>query len=102
MAMAKSPDSEEWEFRVPQEGDDVKIPCEWTMNFNVDSFRFNNLYIDGTLRIEQNSADKRTILATNIWIRGGKLVAGSENSVFEQNLEIILTGHQQSEPLIID
>lgn len=46
------------------------------MRFNVDSFRFNNLYIDGTLRIEESSAAKKTIIATNIWVRGGKLAAG--------------------------
>lgn len=45
------------------------------MLLNVASFTFNNLIIDGTLRIDP-SFPKTTIKATNIWIRGGKLVAG--------------------------
>lgn len=51
------------------------------MKFNVDSFRFNNLFIDGTLRIEESSAAKKTIYAANIWVRGGKLAAGLEGDL---------------------
>lgn len=37
---------------------------------------FDTLIIDGTLKLD-NSIPHTEIFANNIWIRGGKLVAGS-------------------------
>jgi hypothetical protein len=54
------------------------IPCEWTFIFNIETFTFNTLTVDGTLRID-DSIEHTTIYANNIWIRGGKIVAGLED-----------------------
>lgn len=51
------------------------IPCPWTVVLNVAEFTFGTLIIDGTLKIDE-SIPHTTIKANNIWIRGGKLVAG--------------------------
>ena len=45
------------------------------MVFNIESFTFNNLIVDGLIRID-DSIDKTTIIANNIWVRAGKIVAG--------------------------
>jgi hypothetical protein len=73
------------------------------MVFNTESFRFNTLIIDGTLRID-DSIEHTTIYANNIWIRGGKIVAGKEDVIsrFTKKLDIILTGNKNSSPLIVD
>lgn len=47
------------------------------MIFDVPNFVFGTLTIDGTLRIDESIAHVK-ITANNIWIRGGKLVAGTE------------------------
>lgn len=101
--MRRSPGEEIWKYGVPQEGDDVRIPCEWTFIFNTASFTFGTLIIDGTLRIDDSIAHT-TIRANNIWIRGGRLVAGQEDVTlrYTQKLDIILTGNKNSQPLIID
>jgi hypothetical protein len=51
------------------------IPCEWTVLLDVSSFTFGTLIIDGTLKID-DGIPLTKITANNIWIRGGKLVAG--------------------------
>lgn len=79
----------------------MRIPCEFMMMFNVDSFRFNNLIIDGVLRIDPNRP-KSTIYATNIWIRGGKLAAGTKDAAFDKEFEIILEGGKSGESIMID
>lgn len=102
-ALVKRPGTEEWSYGVPQSGDDVKIPCEWSVSFNVASFEFGTLIIDGTLRISEEFENVH-IKATNIWVRGGKLVAGEENinKRYSKNLTIELTGNKESIPLVID
>lgn len=101
--MARAPGATEWEYKIPEEGDDVKIPCEVTMMFNTAEFRFNNLYIDGVLRIDPGQENSK-IIATNIWIRGGKLAAGYEEETkrFDKSFIIELVGDTSSENLMID
>lgn len=45
------------------------------MIFNVASFKFGTLIIDGTLKFDSSIA-QTTLEATNIWVRGGSLIAG--------------------------
>lgn len=47
------------------------------MVFNVPEFEFGTLIVDGTLLIDDN-IDYTKIRANNIWVRAGKIVAGSE------------------------
>lgn len=55
------------------------------------------MIIDGTLRITEEF-DNIHIKATNIWVRGGKLVAGYEDASkrFSKNLTIELVGNRNS------
>lgn len=61
------------------------------------------MIIDGTLRITEEHDDIH-IKANNIWVRGGRLLAGEENNNkrFKKNLTIELVGNKNSEPLVID
>lgn len=96
--MVREPGTDEWIYSLPVSGWDFRIPCEWTVKFNVDNFEFNNLYIDGTLRID-DTIPETTITATNIWITGGKLVAGNEGgklNAFKNKLNIVLKGTRES------
>lgn len=77
--MRKLPSETEWKIGKPKNGDDVRIPCEWTMVFNTPEFTFGTLQIDGTLRIDE-SIPATKIIANNIWIRAGKLVAGNKGT----------------------
>lgn len=43
---------------IPQDGDDIVIPCKWTVTLNVPVLTVNNLYIDGTLRIPDNDPNQ--------------------------------------------
>lgn len=77
------------------------IPCEWSMIFNVDSFTFGTLYIDGLLKFDP-SQPETNITATNIYVRAGSLNAGTESSKFPGKINIKLTGSDTSEQLLID
>lgn len=81
-------------YGIPEEdGSDVVIPCEWTMLLDKPKVVFDTLVIDGTLKID-NSIPHTEIFANNIWIRGGKLVAGSADEPFTSKLTITLTGNK--------
>ena len=70
-----------WTKRAPREGDDVIIPCEWTMFLNVNEWTFGTLYLDGTLMFDP-TISTTTVTATNIWVRSGGLVAGNSEQPF--------------------
>lgn len=91
----------DYEYGVPVDGDDVLIPCEWTVVLNVAEVRFGTLIIDGILKID-DSLPETTIYADNIWVRGGKLMAGTKTVRYEQQLNIILTGGRFGAPIVID
>lgn len=44
----------------------------------------------------------KKIKATNIWVRGGKFIAGSPDSPFPGKIDIELDGTRLGNPLIID
>jgi hypothetical protein len=50
------------------------------MIFNTATMTFGTLIIDGTLRISDNIPETH-IIANNIWVRGGKLVAGNSGDL---------------------
>jgi hypothetical protein len=60
---------------MPKEGDDITIPCDWTVIMDMNPVRIGYFEIQGNIIIE----DKRdlTIVAENIWITGsGSVKAG--------------------------
>lgn len=79
---------------MPNDGDNVTIPCEWTVLMDMNPARIAYLEINGDIIIE----DKRDIyiVAENIWIKGGSLKAGSAESAFTHSLKIQLNGVQNA------
>ncbi len=77
------------------------IPCPWIMKFDLPSFTFGTLVIDGILQID-SSLELTHIKANNIWVRTGTLMAGTEAIPFESKLIIELIGTRTSPNLIID
>jgi len=73
------------------------------MIFNTPEFTFNTLIVDGTLRIDPSLPESK-IIANNIWVRGGKIVAGGPETLntYTKNLKIELRGNNFSPHLIID
>lgn len=71
------------------------------MKFNAKEFEFGTLTVDGNLIIDESVKNSK-ITANNIWVRSGKIVAGSEDKPFNKNLDIILKGNRYSPSLFID
>lgn len=86
---------------MPRPGDDIVIPCEWQVVFNVAEFEFGTLYIDGILKIDASLPSVK-IKANNIWVRGGKIVVGEEGTPYTNNLEFEMIGGDSSPALVID
>jgi pectate lyase len=62
------------------------------MTFDLESFEFGTLVIDGTLRIDGNY-DEITITANNIWVRAGSLFVGTKDNDYARGkINIILKG----------
>ena len=60
---------------MPKDGDNITIPCEWTVIMDMNPAKIGYFEINGNIIIE----DKRdlTIIAENIWITGsGSVKAG--------------------------
>jgi hypothetical protein len=60
---------------MPKDGDNITIPCEWTVIMDMNPAKIGYFEISGNIIIE----DKRdlTIIAENIWITGsGSVKAG--------------------------
>ena len=76
------------------DGDNVTIPCEWTVLMDMNPARIAYFEINGDIIIE----DKRDIyiVAENIWIKGGSLKAGSAEAAFTHSLKIQLNGVQNA------
>ncbi len=48
-SLVKKPYENDYVNRVPEEGDDILIPCEWTVIIYGGTFKFNSLTIEGRL-----------------------------------------------------
>lgn len=73
------------------------VPCNWVLSFNLEEWEFGTLIIDGTFRVEEGF-DNVHIKATNIWVRGGKFIAGNPGvgREYSKNLKIELVGNESS------
>jgi hypothetical protein len=71
------------------------------MVFDEPSFEFGTLIIDGTLKFDP-SIEEITIRARNIWVRGGRFIAGTAEYPFPGKINIILYGTRMGKPLYID
>jgi hypothetical protein len=80
---------------MPKEGDNITIPCEWTVMMDMNPVRIGYFEINGNIIIEDNR--DFTIVAENIWITGsGSVKAGSAENPFSRSLIIQLNGNQMA------
>ena len=86
---------------MPQTGEDVLIPCEWTVKYDLASASFNSITIDGMVRFDETLPAIK-LLVSYIFVRGGKLAAGLADVPFNNKLEIILTGGMNADYVSID
>lgn len=86
---------EDWDGRaeLPQDGDEIIIPEEWTMIYDLpveDAPKLLSLEVNGKLSFE-HGAD-RMIKAYNFWVRGGELNIGDPKNPFIEEATIELQG----------
>lgn len=65
----------------PKEGDDVTILCPWNLKIDEPIPKFNKLEINGNLIFDE-TLPETVIEANYIWVRVGKLIAGSKEKPF--------------------
>jgi hypothetical protein len=92
----KLPTETTWSSGVPSAGDDVMIPCPWTMYIDVTSINVHSITIDGMLRFDSTipnvASTTFSLIANYIWVRGGQLLAGDQGTPFPGQINIQLTG----------
>jgi len=79
---------------LPVDGNNVTIPCEWTVIMDMNPARIAYFEINGDVII-QDTQDI-TIVAENIWIKGGSLKAGTSSTPFTHQFKIQLNGNQNA------
>ena len=79
--------------KLPNEGDDVMILKEWHMLLDIEIPPLNNLYIYGTLKIDQ--IGRCVINASLIFVRGG-LIIGLPDNPYPGEVLISLRGNWDS------
>eukprot|EP00007_Cunea_sp_BSH-02190019_P009900 CAMPEP_0174228976 /NCGR_PEP_ID=MMETSP0417-20130205/58_1 /TAXON_ID=242541 /ORGANISM="Mayorella sp, Strain BSH-02190019" /LENGTH=3668 /DNA_ID=CAMNT_0015306471 /DNA_START=321 /DNA_END=11327 /DNA_ORIENTATION=- len=87
---------------VPQDGDDVVIPCGRHVLLDEDSAALGRLFVSGRLSFSEASADHDLLLqADTIVLRGGTLDAGSEASPYpaDRTATVQLNG-QRADPVL--
>lgn len=71
----KRPVEVNYSLGIPQPGDDVLIPCPWTLLIDIPNLDLATVTIDGTLRFDENYTNVAittfNFKARNIWVRGG-------------------------------
>lgn len=85
---------------MPKNGDNITIPCEWSIIMNVQPATINYLEINGDVYIDDTL--NLTISANNIWIKGGSLNAGSSSAPLNHSLTITLNGNKEDVGLTVD
>lgn len=75
---------------MPSDGDNITIPCEWTVMMDISPARIYYFEISGDIIIPDTQ--DITISADNIWIKGGSLKAGTKDAPFTHKLTIQLKG----------
>lgn len=79
---------------LPADGDNVTIPCEWTVMMDINPARIAYFEINGDVVVQD--IQNITIIAQNIWIKGGSLKAGTSSTPFTHQLKIQLNGVQNA------
>ncbi len=79
---------------MPADGDDIIIPCEWTIIMDMNPARIAYFEINGDVIIED--ARDITIVAENIWVKSGSIKAGTAEVAFSHQLLFQLNGNQNA------
>lgn len=85
---------------MPKNGDNITIPCAWSIIMNIQPATINYLEINGDVYIDDTL--DLTISAKNIWIKGGSLNAGSASAPLNHSLTITLNGEKTDVGLTVD
>ena len=81
---------------LPKAGDNITIPCEWTIILDMVPARIGYFEIIGDVIIPNTTNIDITIEAENIWIKGGALKVGSSAYPLTTKLTIRLLGVQNA------
>ena len=87
------------QFRLPQDGDSVLIPDGKYVVVDTDLPKFNYLYVEGVLELD-NGRD-HNLEANVIFINGGQLIAGWVNNPIKSNVKIVLNGQKNVSNFIL-
>ena len=85
---------------MPKNGDNITIPCEWSIIMNAQPATINYLEINGDVYIDDTI--DLSITANNIWIKGGSLNAGTSSAPLNHSLTITLNGNKEDVGLTVD
>ena len=85
---------------LPQDGDDVEIPAEWTLVLDVDTASLGTLTIYGDLYFDNNQSSL-TLTAERIWVSGQLFIGNSSDERYTSQATIVLTGTRSSDSLIM-
>jgi len=70
-------DAKNWpNSKVPEDGEELEIPCEWNMKLDVDTANLDELVVNGRLYFDDTRALTK-LRAKNIWVRKGQILAGT-------------------------
>jgi hypothetical protein len=84
---------------MPLQGQNVTIPCEWTIDLDMNPLPIDVLYIEGNLTIP-NTQDF-LIQANTIWINNGHVKAGDKSAPFTRKLTFQINGLKTDPGIVV-
>ena len=76
---------------IPQAGDNITIPANWTIMLDIDTSSLGTLIIEGSLYFS-SSAPNLTLTAEKIWVKGQLFIGTSSIDRYNNSARILLTG----------
>ena len=86
--------------RLPQAGEDVVVPGEWTLKMDISPPSLGFLHIKGDFYFDEFQ-DDLVLTAQRIWVEGQLFIGNNTDERYSKNAKILLTGTRNSETLII-
>ena len=85
---------------VPQAGDNVIIPGEWTIKLDVSTASLGTLEVRGDLYFDETQ-DNLVLTAQRIWVTGQLFIGNSTTERYTNQAKILLTGKRNSKALVL-
>jgi hypothetical protein len=85
---------------MPKPGDNITIPCNWTVFLDINPEPMGMFILDGSLII--NDTFDVNLTANFIHIRSGDMLVGTNGSPFTHNLTIQINGQPTDTPYVLD